>query len=150
MNSKDELQDGAKVGRDSSAQAPAARRTSNAFGSPGTDSTVKRLDLNDAFIEHPEATFLMRSRGDAMASAGIADGDVLLVDRSLAAVHNSVVIASVEGELICRRLAAPTQSRGQSRQVSLVADPGVAPIDISPEIPLEVWGVVTTVIKRLV
>jgi hypothetical protein len=48
MHSGDDFPDGAPVGRDASALVPAARRTSNAFGSPGTDSTVKRIDLNDA------------------------------------------------------------------------------------------------------
>jgi hypothetical protein len=48
MHSRDDLPDGAPVGRDALAYEPPARRMSSAFGSPGTDSTVKRIDLNDA------------------------------------------------------------------------------------------------------
>ena len=65
MPSDSAFYDGAPVGRDQDAVAPAARRTSNAFGSPGTDSTVKRIDLNEALIRHPDATFVMRTAGDA-------------------------------------------------------------------------------------
>ena len=151
MNSPDDFADGAPVGRDARAAPPAARRTSNAFGSPGTDSTVKRLDLNDAFIRHPEATFLMRAAGSEMHALGIDDGDVLLVDRAIAAQHGSVVIAIVGGELRCRRLEEATPRKGARASVRLVAgDPSVAAIVIDEDNPLEVWGVVTTIIKSLV
>jgi len=151
MSSTIEFDDGAPAGRDTDAAAPAARRTSNAFGSPGTDSTVKRIDLNDALIKHPDATFVMRAAGDAMHGAGIADGDVLLVDRAVAAAHGAVVIAVVEGELLCRRLevisAKPGRAAGQMRLVA--ADDSTSPIDVGQAAQLEVWGVVTTVIKSL-
>jgi len=147
----DDFSDGAPVGRDAAAPAPAARRTSNAFGSPGTDSTVKRIDLNDALIKHPDATFVMRAAGDAMHRAGIADGDVLLVDRAVTAAHGAIVIAVVAGELLCRQLevigAKPGRSPGQARLIA--ADDATSPIDVGPATQLEVWGVVTTVIKSL-
>ncbi len=150
MNSDSDFADGAPVGRDGSAPAPAARRTSNAFGSPGADSTVRRVDLNDALIRHPDATFVMRAAGDAMRDAGIADGDVLLVDRALTAAHGTVVIAAVAGELLCRRLELPPTKRAGGAGPCLAAADGVtAAIAITPETPLEVWGVVTTVIKSL-
>lgn len=156
MSSRVDFDDGAPVGRDSSATTPAARRTSNAFGSPGTDSTVKRIDLNDALIKHPDATFVMRAAGDAMRGAGISDGDVLLVDRAITATHGSIVIAAVDGELLCRRLEVASAKAGQSasgrgrQRVRLVAaDEVTAPIDLGAAAPLEVWGVVTTIIKSL-
>jgi DNA polymerase V len=146
----DDFSDGAPVGRDASAPAPAARRTSSAFGSPGTDSTVKRIDLNDALIKHPDATFVMRAAGGAMHGAGIDDGDVLLVDRAVTAAHGAIVIAVVDGELLCRRLevvgAKSGRAVGQARL--LAADSATSPVDVGQE-QLEVWGVVTTVIKSL-
>lgn len=148
MNSHPDFEDGAPAGRDGASPAAAPRRTSNAFGSPGTDSTVKRVDLNEALIRHPEATFVMRAAGNAMHEAGIADGDVLLVDRAITATHGAVVIAAVAGELICRRLELPPKSRSAAAAPRLVAaDAATAAVVITPETPLEVWGVVTTVIK---
>ena len=149
MNSTEDSSGGAPVGRAGSGSAPRVRRTSSAFGSLGSDPTVKRLDLNDAFIRHPEATFQMQAAGNDMSDAGIGDGDVLLVDRAITAQHGSVVIAIVAGELRCRRLEKPTARRGNATSVRLVANPGVAPITINEEAPLEVWGVVTAVIKSL-
>ena len=149
MNSHPDFEDGAQAGRDGAAAAAAPRRTSNAFGSPGTDSTVKRIDLNEALIRHPEATFVMRAAGDAMHDAGIADGDVLLVDRAITATHGAVVIAAVAGELICRRLELAAKKRAAAAPRLVAADGVTAAIAITPETPLEVWGVVTTVIKTL-
>src|SRR3954462_7726260 len=136
MNSQPEFEDGARAGRDDAGAAPSPRRTSNAFGSPGADSTVRRVDLNDAFIRHPEATFVMRAAGDAMRGAGIADTDVLLVDRSITATHGAVVIAVVDGELLCRRLELPAKRRAGVDAARLVAaDAVTAPIAITPEAP---------------
>ena len=146
MDSPDDFADGAPVGRDGPA-APTMRRTSSAFGTPGIDSTVRRHDLNDVFIRHQDATFMMRAAGDDMQCAGIGDGDTLLVDRALTARHGHVIIAVVDGELRCRRLERTGRGRGAA--VRLVADPAVAPIAITEDAPLEVWGVVTTVIKSL-
>ncbi|MCK9687338.1 translesion error-prone DNA polymerase V autoproteolytic subunit [Scleromatobacter humisilvae] len=150
MNSDGDFENGARVGRDN-AGPTSPRRTSNAFGSPGTDSTVKRIDLNDALIKHPDATFVMRAAGEAMHGAGISDGDVLLVDRAITASHGAVVIAVVDGELLCRRLEVAGEKPGRGPgQVRLVAtDDATSPVDIGPAAQLEVWGVVTTVIKSL-
>ena len=120
------------------------------FGAPGTDSTVRRIDLNDTLIRHPDATFVMRAAGAAMHGAGIADGDVLLVDRAITAAHGAVVIAVVEGELLCRRLErAPGRLSANAAMRLVAADDVTAPIALTAETPLEVWGVVTTVIKTL-
>lgn len=148
MDSPDDFADGAPVGRDGPA-APTVRRTSSAFGTPGIDSTVRRHDLNDVFIRHQDATFMMRAAGSQMHGAGIDDGDTLLVDRALTARHGSVVIAVVDGELRCRRLERASAGRGRRASVRLVADAPTAPIEVSEDAPLEVWGVVTTVIKSL-
>ena len=148
MDSPDDFADGAPVGRDGPA-APTVRRTSSAFGTPGADSTVRRHDLNDVFIRHQDATFMMRAAGGDMHGAGIDDGDTLLVDRALTAQHGHVIIAVVDGELRCRRLERASAGRNRRASVRLVADAAVAPIEITEDAPLEVWGVVTTVIKSL-
>jgi DNA polymerase V len=150
MNSSDDFADGMAVGRDGRAPAPAPQRSSSAFGSPGADSTVRRLDLNDLLIRHNEATFMMRAEGNDMHGAGIDDGDLLVVDRALTAGHGSVVVAIVNGERRCRRLEQPAGSRRSPSSVRLVAEaPDVAPIAITEDVPLEIWGVVSFVIKAL-
>jgi DNA polymerase V len=49
--------EGARVGADPAAAAmrPREPTASSGFGSPGSDFTVRRIDLNDALIRHPQA-----------------------------------------------------------------------------------------------
>lgn len=148
MYSFDAIPDGAAVGSDPSARPRETRSTAAGFGSPGADSTVKRIDLNDALIRHPDATFVMRAAGAAMQGAGIDDADVLLVDRAIQPSHGHIVVAVVDGELVCRRL---WKQAGSTRLEAAFTDNPAIHTDIVPDegMPLEVWGVVTTVIKSL-
>jgi DNA polymerase V len=148
MHSFDAIPDGAAVGSKPSVGPRETRSTAAGFGSPGADSTVKRIDLNDALIRHPDATFVMRAAGAAMQGAGIDDADVLLVDRAIQPSHGHIVVAVVEGELVCRRLC---KQAGATRLEAALTDQGAQNADIVPRdgMPLEVWGVVTTVIKSL-
>src|SRR3989338_6758465 len=74
------------------------------FPSPADDYIEKHLDLNNYLIKHPAATFLVRAQGDSMLNAGIHDGDILVVDRSLEPGHGRIVIAALNGELTVKRL----------------------------------------------
>lgn len=146
MYSRESLPDGALVGSDSAAAGAPIRGTVAAgFGSPADDATVKRIDLNDALISHPQAAFVMRAAGDGMRDAGIDAGDVLLVDRALNPGHGNVVVAVVDGDMLCRRLWS------QDSVMKLqAAHPGFNDILITEGVELEFWGVVTHVIKQLV
>jgi len=142
---RETLPDGAPVGADPIRErAPRKSMASAGFGSPGEDVTVRRIDLNEALIRHPQSTFVMRAAGGAMIDAGISNGDVLLVDRALKAEHGHVVVAAVDGELICRRLHIR-----EGRPTLEAASPEHRDIVASEVTPLEIWGVVTTVIKSL-
>jgi DNA polymerase V len=143
--SLDNLPDGARVGSDRlTERAPRKSVASAGFGSPGEDITVRRIDLNEALIRHPQSTFVMRAAGIAMADAGIVDGDVLLVDRAMTPEHGQIVIAAVDGELVCRRL----HSLGGTVRLE-AASPGHDAIVPTADLPLEIWGVVTTAIRSL-
>jgi DNA polymerase V len=146
MSSIDINEHGAvRVGRDS-ATPTAMTRASVAigFGSPSGDSGVTRLDLNDILIRNPQASFLMRVAGSSMHEAGIDSGDLVLVDRALAPAHGHVVIAVVDEEFVCRRLCR------QGQNVRLQAtQPGCADIVAGEGTDLQLWGVVTQVIKSL-
>ena len=144
MLSFDAILGGAAVGSDPSGRPRETRSTAAGFGSPGADSTVKRIDLKDALIRNPDATFVMRASGAAMQSAGIDDADVLLVDRAIQPSHGHIVVAVVEGELVCRR---QWKQAGSTRLQA--TSPDHADIVPGDGMQLEVWGVVTTVIKSL-
>ncbi|MCW0207562.1 MAG: peptidase, partial [Achromobacter sp.] len=61
------------------------------FPSPADDYLVKRIDLNEILVTHPQATFLFRVAGDSMQDLGIFDGDLLLVNRALKPCHGNIV-----------------------------------------------------------
>jgi len=114
------------------------------FPSPAEDYVEGKLDLNQYLIKHPVATFFVRVTGDSMIGSGIHSGDLLIVDRSLEAKNNKVIIAVVDGELLVKRL------RIQKKQIMLVADnPDYPSLVIQEEMNFEVWGVVTNVIHPL-
>ncbi|MEO8807515.1 MAG: translesion error-prone DNA polymerase V autoproteolytic subunit [Burkholderiaceae bacterium] len=135
----------ARVGRDRTAPSqPPRTSVAVSFGSPASDSGITRLDLNDVFIKNQQASFLMRVAGTSMHDAGIDDGDIVLVDRAIAPAHGHVVIAVVEQEFVCRRLAR------QGTAFSLSAtDAAVADIHPREGQEFQLWGVVTTVMKSL-
>jgi DNA polymerase V len=64
----------------------------------------QRLDLNEYLIQHPAATFFVRVDGDSMVGAGIQQGDILIVDRSLEPVSGQIVIAVIDGAFTVKRI----------------------------------------------
>ena len=114
------------------------------FPSPADDFIANRLDLNEHLILHPAATFFVRVAGDSMIGAGITDGDILIVDRSLEPTDGKVVIAVVSGELVVKRLR-----RTEKGWLLLAENDGYPPIEVGEEDEFEVWGVVTNVIHHL-
>lgn len=114
------------------------------FPSPADDYIERKLDLNTHLVKHPAATFFVKAAGESMINAGIQSGDILVVDRSLEAAHNRIVIAAIDGELTVKRLAKTGGT------VKLMAEnPDFEPIDITEEQDLVIWGVVTHVIHQV-
>ena len=66
------------------------------FPSPAEQYQETPLDLNELLVMRPAATYFVRVEGDSMLGAGIRDGDLLVVDRSLRPADGDVIIASVE------------------------------------------------------
>ena len=118
-------------------------RVAAGFPSPAEDHAVKRVDLMEQLIKHPQATFLLRVRGESMKDAGIFDNDVVLVDRAINPRSGQVVVAVVDGEFVCKTL---WQRAGRMKLKA--ANPTFA--DISPKDgqTVEIWGVVVAAIKQ--
>ena len=113
------------------------------FPSPAVDYTDTGLDLNEYLIQRRVATFFFRIRGESMRDIGILDGDIAVVDRSLEARHNNIVVAAVDGQYTIKRL----YRRGT--KVELHAEnPEFKPIKINSESTLEIWGIVTGIVRR--
>ena len=82
------------------------------FPSPAEQYLEPPLDLNELLVKRPAATFFVRVQGDSMIGAGIHDGDLLVVDRSLRPADGDVIIASVDGDFTVKTLRLGNGERG--------------------------------------
>ncbi len=114
------------------------------FPSPAEDHLDCKLDLHRHLVRNEAATFFVRAHGESMLGAGIHDGDLLVVDRSVEAGHRKVVIAALEGELTVKRLL-----RRDGRVLLAPENSNFSPIDITEREFVHIWGVVTYVIHKL-
>ncbi|MBK6742638.1 MAG: translesion error-prone DNA polymerase V autoproteolytic subunit [Hydrogenophilales bacterium] len=114
------------------------------FPSPAEDYAQGRLDLNDYLVEHEAATFYVRVEGHSMTGAGILDGDIIAVDRSLEPRQGDVVVAVIDGALTVKEL------NRQGDTITLRArNPEFKPIEFKLGQELVIWGVVKGVVRKL-
>lgn len=113
------------------------------FHAAAADRAETRLDLNERFMPHPASTFLVRCATDALASAALVTGDICIVDRSLEPRDGDLVIATANEELIVRRL------RISDGRMLLISDPPATPQPLDPDSGIEIWGVISGIIRKL-
>jgi DNA polymerase V len=109
------------------------------FGAAADDYMERGIDLNEQLIRNKPATFFMRVRGDAMTGSGIFDGDTIIVDRSIKADSGKVVVATLNGEMLIRRLE---KTFNKVRLLSETPKHATIEVDASCD-SLGIWGVVT-------
>jgi len=113
------------------------------FPSPAQDYIEERVNILNKIVKNPSSTFLVRTKGNSMEEKGIQDGDILVVDKSLQAKNNSVVIAYIDGEFTVKRFFQ------DKKGITLYpANSMYKPIKVNPESDFLVWGVVTFVIHE--
>jgi len=124
-------------------EIPAANATG--FGAAADDYMERGIDLNEQLVRNKPATFFMRVSGDAMTGAGIFNGDVVIVDRSVKAANGKVIIATLNGEMLIRRFEKTFN------KIRLVPEtPRLSAIDVDLSgAEFSIWGVVTYVIHSL-
>jgi DNA polymerase V len=118
-------------------------RITAGFPSPAEDHVVQRVDLMAQLMRHPQATYLLRVRGESMIEAGIFDNDVVMVDRAITPRSGQVVVAVVDGDFVCKTL----YQRGGRIKLK-AANPTFADITPKDGQTLEIWGVVIAAIKQ--
>ena len=121
-------------------------RISAGFPSPADDYIENNLSISELLIKNQLSTFLMKASGESMIEAGINDGDVLVVDRSLEARSRDIVIAIFEGNLTVKRLIIKVDGSA----ILKAENPLYKNILISEYTELEIWGVVTSAIHQFI
>ena len=114
------------------------------FPSPAEDFIERSLNLHTYLVHNEAATFFVRAHGDSMINAGIHNNDLLVVDRSVPAENNRIVIAALDGELTVKRLV-----RRQNKVFLAAANPDYPDFDITHSEYIHIWGVVRYAIHKL-
>ena len=115
------------------------------FPSPAEDHMQSKIDLHDLLIEHPSATYYVRVNGDSMLGAGIVNGDLLIVDRSLEVTNNCIVVAHIDGEFTVKRI------KKNKNNIFLQAEnTNYKTIKITEDMDFELFGVVAHAIHHFV
>jgi len=114
------------------------------FPSPAQDYMELTLDLNKELIKHPSATFYGRVKGTSMKDAGIEDGDILVIDRSLEYRNGMTAVCFIDGEFTVKKLKLD-----EGKVFLIPANDEFEPIEITADNEFIVWGIVTYVIKKV-
>ena len=115
------------------------------FPSPAENYVEEKLNLNSYLIKNKESSFFVRVSGDSMINVGIFDNDILIVDRSLDPKRQSIVIVSIDGELVIKKLM-----KDQSKNYYLKSENSNYPnIKLNSNTDTIIWGIATYVIHCL-
>ena len=114
------------------------------FPSPAEDHPEDVIDLNKHLIKNKEATFFGRAEGDSMIRAGIGNGDLLVIDKSLRPKNQNIAVCFLDGEFNVKRIKIEKDT------IWLVAENvKYQPIKVTSENEFVIWGIVTHCIKSL-
>lgn len=114
------------------------------FPAPGEELDTSPLDTNQLLVRNPAATFFMRVTGNSMQDAGIYDGDIVVVDKSLAAQDGDIVVAVLNEAYTLKRLGHKA-----GKPELKAANAAYKNIEITEGDELRIWGVVTFVLRSV-
>lgn len=114
------------------------------FPSPAQDYMNQCIDLNRELVRHPAATFYGRVVGDSMQDAGVNEGDILVIDKSLEPREGSMAVCFIDGEFALKFISFKDDAL-----YLLPANEKYPPIKVTEANDFTVWGIVTYVIKKI-
>ena len=120
------------------------------FPSPATDYMTQAIDLNKELVKHPAATFYGRVVGDSMIDAGVEEGDILVIDKSLEPQDGDMAVCFIDGEFTLKHLRFSVELGTGGRKLTLVpANDRYPSIEVNEGSDFKMWGVVTYIIKKI-
>ena len=114
------------------------------FPSPADDFKEIRISLDKELVKNTESTFYARVSGDSMKNAGLSDGDLIVVDRSLNPENKKIAVCYIEGEFTVKRII-----KKDSKLYLKPENKKYSEIEVKNESNLMIWGIVTYVIKSV-
>jgi len=114
------------------------------FPSPADDFKELRISIDQEVVRNESATFYARVSGESMQGAGLDDGDLLVIDRSLEPKDNKIAVCFIDGEFTVKRLKVEADC------IYLMPEnKKYPPLKVTEENELIIWGIVTYVVKKL-
>ena len=114
------------------------------FPSPADDFKEIRISLDKELVKNQESTFYARVCGDSMFGAGIDDGDLLVIDKSLSPGNGKIAVCFIDGDFTVKRIVK------ENGKLYLKAEnKKYKPIELREENELIIWGIVEYVIKKV-
>ena len=114
------------------------------FPSPADDFKETRISLDRELVKNKEATFYARVSGDSMIGAGLDDGDLLVIDRSLNPENGKIAVCLVDGDFTVKRI-----KKEKNKLYLKPENKNYKQIELKEENELIIWGIVVYVIKSL-
>ena len=114
------------------------------FPSPADDFKEIRISLDNELVKNKEATFYAKVSGDSMIGAGLDDGDLLVIDRSLSPENGKIAICFIDGDFTVKRI-----KKERDKLYLIPENKNYKKIRIKKEDTLLIWGIVTFVIKKI-
>jgi len=114
------------------------------FPSPADDFKEIRISLDKELVKNKEATFYAKVSGDSMIGAGLDDGDLLVIDRSLSPENGKIVICFIDGDFTVKRI-----KKEKDKLYLMPENKKYKPIEIREDNELIIWGIVEYVIKKV-
>ena len=114
------------------------------FPSPADDFKEIRISLDNELVKNRDATFYARVSGESMVGAGLDDGDLLVIDRSLGPENGKIAVCLVDGEFTVKRI-----KKEKDRLYLMSENKKYKHIEIKEENELIIWGMVEYVIKKV-
>lgn len=108
------------------------------FPSPAADHIEQHISIDQLLNIRAPHVYLVRIEGNSMEGAGIFDGDLAVVDRSVTPEHGHIVIAAVNCEPLCKRL-----NKSGEHIILTSENPSYPARYILEGDELVIWGVVT-------
>ena len=114
------------------------------FPSPAADFDGSRISIDQIVVKNSIATFYAKANGNSMIGAGIDDGDILVIDKSIEPQDGKIAVCFIDGEFTVKRIKVQENSL-----LLLPENKLFEPIEVTQENDFIIWGIVTYVVKKL-
>ena len=114
------------------------------FPSPAEGYAEQEIDFNRYITDHPSSSYCFYVKGDSMEGLHIAEGDLIVVDRSIPLESGKIIICCLDREFTLKMFLI---KNGSAKLCP--ANPDYREIQITEESDFEYWGTAVSLVRKL-